>query len=86
LTELNADKRVELKEQKDRLKAAQKFLQEAADLESAQALAKQQADYDALKTAYDTFTATYQALLAQETSGDIVEGTPEFDTLIEMEN
>lgn len=38
-----------------------------------------------MKTAYDTFTAEYAALLAQETSGDIVEGTPEFDTLLEME-
>jgi hypothetical protein len=82
---LNNEKRAELKGQQDRLKSAQKFLQEAADLESAQALATQQANYDALKTAYDTFTATYQALLAQETTGDIVEGTPEFDTLLEME-
>lgn len=82
---MNTEKRAELKAQQDRLKAAQKFLQEAADLESAQALAIQQADYDALKTAYDTFTATYQALLAQETTGEITEGTPEFDTLLEME-
>jgi hypothetical protein len=39
-----------------------------------------------LKAEYNEFTATYAALLAQETSGDIVEGTPEFDTLLEMED
>lgn len=85
MTTLNAEKRVELKEQKDRLKAAQKFLQEAADLEAAQALAEQQAAYDTLKAEYNTFTATYASLLEQETTGAIVEGTPEFDTLLEME-